>query len=340
MDKLEKHIVILAYNGVNLLDVSGPAQVFAQANYAASNASLRYRLTIASKAGGLVKSDSGISIDTVSLASARADNIDTLIVAGGGVERVLDDQTVLNWLAAQSIKTPRVGSVCSGAFLLAKTGLLDGRRAVTHWQHVDRLQRLFPNIHVERDPIFICDKNIWTSAGISAGIDLALAMVDEDIGHNTALEVARTMVVYLKRPAGQSQFSALLDIQVKDTVGYFDDLHSWIRCNLKADLSVDVLSQHMNMSPRTFHRSYKKIVGTTPAKAVEMLRVESARQMLEDTALKIYTIAMRCGFNNEERMRRAFLRSLGISPGEYRQRFAAPTIPDAAVNQKLKDQPQ
>jgi transcriptional regulator GlxA family with amidase domain len=214
----------------------------------------------------------------------------------------------------------RVCAVCTGAFLLAEAGLLDGRRAVTHWGSCDALQQPYPRITVERDPIFLRDGKVWTSAGVTAGIDLALALVEEDLGRAMALRVARHLVVFLKRPGGQSQFSAMLESQAQGD-GAFGDLHDWMARRLADDLGVDALAARAGMSPRNFARVYAKRMGTTPAKAVERLRVDAARRALEETDASIESIADRCGFGDEERMRRSFLRSLGVPPRHYRARF-------------------
>ena len=199
--------------------------------------------------------------------------------------------------------------------------LLEGHRTATHWRWCNLLQEQYPGVHVESDPIFIRDGKFWSSAGVSSGIDLALAMVEEDLGHRVALDVARTLVVFLKRTGGQSQFSAALNLQTADNNGEFDWLHGWIVENLRADLRVDRLAEICGMSPRTFIRKYKVQVGTTPARAVEILRIEAAKAMLERGRSTVFKIAGNCGFGDDERLRRAFMRNLGVSPTEYRQRF-------------------
>ena len=208
-----------------------------------------------------------------------------------------------------------------GAFVIAASGLLSGRRAVTHWRWCETLKKNYPDITVESDPIFIKDRNIWSSAGVSAGIDLALAMVEEDFGHSVALDVARNLVVFLKRPGGQSQFSTPLKVQTADRGGAFDRLHGWIAENLDADLRVDRLAEVCGMSLRTFNRNYTAKTGATPARAVEAMRVEAAKRMLEQSRSNIVRIAEFCGFGDDERLRRAFIRNLGVPPAEYRRRF-------------------
>jgi transcriptional regulator GlxA family with amidase domain len=213
----------------------------------------------------------------------------------------------------------RVASVCTGAFLLAAAGVLDGRRATTHWKYCARLAQRFPAVRVEPDPIFLCDGPVWTSAGVTAGIDLALALVEEDLGRAVALAVARYLVVFLKRPGGQAQFSAALSLQAADDK--FGTLHDWINGHLASDLSLSVLADQAGMSERSFSRRYAEATGQTPARAIERLRVEAARRLLSESRLPVKRIAQRCGFGAEETMRRSFLRLLAVTPQDYRSRF-------------------
>ena len=257
---------------------------------------------------------------------ARSDPrpIDTLIAVGGiGSRAAVNERALIRWLAARAGQARRVCSVCTGAFLLAEAGLLDGKRAVTHWWACDELAQRYPRVTVEPDPIFLRDGKIWTSAGVTAGIDLALALVEEDLGRAMALRVARHLVVFLKRPGGQSQFSAMLESQARDD-GAFAALHDWLAQHLADDLGVEALAARAGMSPRNFARVYAKRTGTTPAKAVEALRVDAARRALEETAAPIESIARACGFGDEERLRRSFLRCLGVPPKQYRARFTRP----------------
>jgi len=205
--------------------------------------------------------------------------------------------------------------------MLAAAGLLAGKRAVTHWELCEQLAEEYPLIRVESDPIFIKEGAIWTSAGVTAGIDLALAMLAEDLGRPAALDVARSLVSYMVRPGGQSQFSGALNRQLADVGGRFDALHHWIAQNLDRDLRVEILADHLNMTSRTFARSYVEHTGQTPAKAVETMRVEAARDLLESSDLSIAAVARHCGFGDDERMRCAFRRALHVSPQDYRQRF-------------------
>jgi transcriptional regulator GlxA family with amidase domain len=247
-----------------------------------------------------------------------------LIVPGApAIQQALAANTdLVDWLRHASTRARRTASVCSGTFLLAQAGLLQGRRAATHWAMCDMLKRGFPSIDVDMDAIFVQQGNVWTSAGVSAGIDLALALVEADCGRHIALQVARELVVFLKRPGGQAQFSQLLQAQTDDTAG-FDALHLWIADNLSdSELTVERLAEQSRMSPRNFARVYKQKTGRTPAKAIELFRVEAARRLLEDSQRNIDQVAHLCGFGDEERMRYTFHRHLAISPRDYRARFS------------------
>jgi transcriptional regulator GlxA family with amidase domain len=316
-------IAIAAFPGVTLLDISGPAQVFAELE-AIELPGPGYSLSYLSTAGGLLSTDVGMMIDTIPISSVRPDQVDTLLIPGGpGIWEMRNDERLMKWIAQTLPKARRVASVCLGAFALAWTGVLDGKRAVTHWRYCPRLQDSFPNIRVEPNAIFVKDGRVWSSAGVSAGIDLALAMIEEDFGHTIALDVARRLVVFLKRPGGQSQFSTVLAAQASDVEGRFSALHAWIIENIASDLRVETLAEKAGMTPRTFARTYTSRTGMTPASGVEALRVETARLLLESRQIGgVVEVAKRAGFGDDERMRRAFLRHLGISPSEYRNRFS------------------
>jgi transcriptional regulator GlxA family with amidase domain len=319
-----RRVVIVVYPDVTLLDGTGPAQVFHSATENADDLVGPYEVIVASKQGGLVTSDTGIAMETVSLEEAAATVIDTLLVAGGdGIFDLLDDDSSVEWLREQASRVRRVGSTCMGAFLTGAAGLLTGRRVTTHWRWCEELQKRHPEATVEHDAIFVRDEPIWSSAGVTAGIDLALAMVEDDYGRRLALQVARALVVYLKRPGGQSQFSAALAAQSIDDTGTFSALNDWLSENLNGDLRVERLADHAGMSPRNFARLYAARVGMTPAKVVETLRVEAAKQMIEASNKTIATIAADCGFGDIERLRRAFQRHTGTAPLQYRRRFGA-----------------
>lgn len=321
-----KRIVIVIYPGVTLLDVAGPAQVFNSANNASTDNETvpDYEVILASPSGGQTVTDTGISLSSVTLTEASSQPIDTLIVAGGaGIYDQLDEKVMTDWIAARYRNCRRLASTCMGAFLNAKAGLLDGKTVTTHWRHAEELQRLYPNICVQHDPLFIREDKLWSSAGVTAGIDLALAMVDEDHGHEIAMQVAQTLVVFLKRPGGQSQFSDVLLAQRHDRSGVFSDLQAWMSNNLQSHLNVEVLAKRAGMSPRSFARHYKKRTGVTPAKSIECLRVNKAKQLLQQHDTAIVTIAEQTGLIDEQRLRRVFVRNVGVSPHEYRKKFGA-----------------
>lgn len=315
-----RKVVIVAYEGVKLLDVSGPLQAFNDACFAEGGAA--YRVVLASEAGGYVTTDTGIRLETVQLDDQAIDAVDTLLVAGADLVMPADATASLRARLAPYLDRPRrLGSICTGAFVLAQLGVLDGREATTHWAACPRLANLHPAVLVKPDAIFVTSDHVWTSAGVSAGIDMALALIADDLGHMAALTVARGMVLFFKRPGGQSQFSVELRQQMRDTRGRFEDLHEWIRANLEADLSVTALADAARMSPRNFARVYQREMGDSPARAVDKIRTEAARRLLESTRENIQTIARRTGFGDDERMRRAFMKAFGVSPQDYRRRF-------------------
>ncbi|MHC8306634.1 GlxA family transcriptional regulator [Pseudomonas sp. PB3P13] len=317
---MPKAIHVLAFTNVQLLDVTGPLQVFASANDIAGHNGLPppYAPTVIAAGGGAVQSSAGLALLAEPLPQQGGD---TVIVAGGwGVYAAAEDEALVTWLREHAVSCRRIASVCTGAFLLAASGWLDGRRVVTHWTRCEQLARQHPQLRVEPDPIFINDGPVWTSAGVTAGIDLALAMVEEDLGRAMALEVARQLVVFLKRPGGQSQFSVTLSLQRAGN--RFDELHAWISENLAMDLGIPTLAGQVGMSERSFVRHYRADTGQTPARAVELIRVETARRLLSDTATPIKRVAMQCGFGSEETLRRSFLRSMGVTPQAYRERFS------------------
>jgi transcriptional regulator GlxA family with amidase domain len=276
--------------------------------------------------GAPLETSSGLTIAPhAALAQAPA-AIDTLLVAGGaGVERLCEDRATLDWIAARAGKARRVASVCTGAFALAAAGLLDGRRAATHWSAAAELARRYPRVTVDPEPIFIRDGSLWTSAGVTAGMDLALALVEDDLDRDAALTIARHLVLFLRRPGNQSQFSATLAAQAprRDALR---DVQRFAVENLGADLSVDVLAARAHMSARHFARSFRAEIGITPARYVERLRLEAARRRIEDAREPLAATAAACGFGTPETMRRVFIRTLGVGPEQYRSRFQATTI--------------
>lgn len=323
-----RRIVLLAYEDMNLLDLTGPLQAFASASRRHSaNGPPLYELIVASTEGGLVASSAGLACTTVSVASLENVEIDTLLVAGGCAgDAYFAPPVLVKWIRDRAPSVRRLASVCTGAFMLAATGLLDGRRVATHWEWVERLRRLHPHVEVDGDKIYIRDGEIWSSAGVSAGIDLALALIEEDYGHRIAIETARQMVVFMKRAGGQSQFSAPLSAQAREG-GRFAELHAWMADNLHGDLRVERLAEQASMGARTFARAYVAQTGATPAAMVETMRLEAARRALEETSQPIKAIASATGHGSEQNLRRVFLRRLGTSPGEYRKRFSAALTP-------------
>ncbi|KAA6476732.1 helix-turn-helix domain-containing protein [Agrobacterium rhizogenes] len=314
-----RRIEILAFENAQLLDVTGPLQVFTSANEAALAAGLpRPYDAITVATSPQTGTTSGLSLATAPLPDDDIE-IDTLIVVGGrGVNKACEDVALIDWIRRRSARAWRTASVCSGAFLLAEAGLLEGKRAVTHWHRCTEFSKRFPNVKLEPDPIFIQDGEIWTSAGVTAGIDLTLALVEADLGRKLTLAVARELVVFLKRPGGQAQFSTMLTLQ--EGGERFDRLHGWIMDNLRADLSLPALADQANMSARSFSRHYRLATGRTPARAVEDIRVEAVRRLLEQ-GLSVRQARMRCGFGSEETLRRSFLRSFGTTPQAFSDHF-------------------
>ena len=324
VDTLARCVLFVGFEGMGLLDLSGPLTVFWSASKFMEQRGRRgYARHTVSLDGGPVLTGEGVTIQTAPIALFENGEIDTIVIPGAlEMEHTLADRRLVDWLATYGARARRTAAVCAGAFLLAEAGLLDGRRAATHWASCEALKLRYESLTVEPDAIFIQDGPIWTSAGVSAGIDLALALVEEDCGHEVAMQVARQLVVYLKRPGGQSQFSELLKTQTLTTTA-FENLHSWILENLGDQrLNVDQLAERVGMSPRNFARSYKAKTGRTPAKAIEVFRLEAARRLLEETEQGVDRIARCCGFGDEERMRTTFQRHLAISPRDYRRRFS------------------
>ena len=308
----EPRIVLVAlFPGFQIIDAAGPIGAFEVASRFSPGA---YAIRTVASTPGLVPSSSGVAMPAEAFGRVK---VDTFIVVGGGGtgDAMRNDHALVRAIKAAPKRARRVASVCSGAFLLAQAGLLDGKRATTHWRRAAQLAQMFPEVRVEADCIHIRDGAVWTSAGVTAGIDLALAMIAEDLGEEIAANVAREMVVYAKRPGGQAQHSALLELSAG---ARFAQLNAWIREHLNEDLSVERLASHMAMSPRNFARAYAAETGVTPAKAVERLRTETARAQLAQGGA-IQEIARRTGFGDPERMRRAFVRLYGAPPAAMRR---------------------
>ncbi len=311
-----RRVVFVAVPPVQILDLTAPFEIFSRCGgYHVELASLDRK--------GQITSSCGLTFTGAHSYRGLRGPIDTLVLPGGdGAEEVLCDEDFLKWLSAISRRVRRIASVCTGAFLLAAAGLLDGRRATTHWAWCARLQRQFPKVKIERDPIYVRDGHIYTSAGITAGMDLALALVEEDHGTQRALEIARDLVLFLRRTGGQAQFSNLLEAQSRDHRP-IQELQTWMMEHLGEDLSVKTLAARCRMSPRHFARTFGAVQGATPAKFVEHCRVEAARVLLDSTAYPLKDVASRCGFGSIDSMRRSFVRVLGVAPSSYSRHFGS-----------------
>jgi transcriptional regulator GlxA family with amidase domain len=311
---MPRSIAVILHPGFQLLDTAGPTAAFEMAErYRPGSYELTVMAPGINRATGRVESSAGLRLAAEPL---REGPFDTIIVSGGEIIRSATAASqIVAWLKAVTAR--RIASVCSGAFLLAEAGLLDGKRATTHWDSTERLQRSYPKVKLDAERIFIRDGNVWTSAGISAGIDLALALIEDDLGPDIGRRVAQQLVVHQRRPGGQSQFSALVELGGR--TGRFADLIDWMRINLAEPLTVERLADRAAMSPRTFARAFTAETGTTPAKAVERLRLETARTAIESGNDSFERIAEKMGFGDPGRMRRAFLRGLGQPPQALRR---------------------
>jgi len=341
--------VFVLYDGVQSLDVCGPLEVFGGAERLLRRADggsggyggdRGHRLRTLSRDGLAVRSSSGLTIvPDGSLRDAPA-AIDTLIVPGGaGSREACEDSELVAWIERAAPRARRVASVCTGAFLLARAGLLAGRRATTHWSAAGALARLHPDVAVDPEPIFVRDGHVWTSAGVTAGIDLALALVEEDLDREAALTIARHLVVFLRRPGSQSQFSATLASQEPARDG-LREVQRQVVEDIGGCHTVEAMAARAHMSPRHFARAFRAETGFTPARYVERVRVEAARRCLEDRDEPIAQIASRCGFGSAETMRRAFVRILHVSPAEYRRRFKPGQARSHPQGRTLRAHPQ
>ncbi len=324
-------IACFAFDDVMSLDVVGPLQVFASANgeLERQGRARGYEVLIIADAAGPVPTSGGFKLYAdLGWCDLELNTVDTILIAGGdGINRVRQRSDILEWLKQAEGKLARLGSVCSGALVLAEAGLLDGKMATTHWSRCDEMRQQFPAVQVIEDRLHSYDAqgldgdpHIFTSAGVTAGIDLALALVEADQGRAIALAVARRLVMFLKRPGGQAQFSAYLTPAIGGTA-QLARLLEWIPGNLDGDLSLEALSARAAMSARTFSRVFTRDLGMTPARYVERVRIEAARALLQDDAMSVTRVARLCGFGHPETLRRAFQRHLSISPQEYADRF-------------------
>jgi transcriptional regulator GlxA family with amidase domain len=329
----QRRVALLVFDGCQILDVCGPSEVFGFAErvlqlsghipgsgFSGRPAGLAYPLSVFAEKAGPVTTLSGMRIVADHAIGEADEDIDTLIVTGGFLAEVRKNQALLPWIKRMAGRVRRLASICTGAFLLADSGLLDGRRVTTHWYYCDQLAREFPNITVEPDRIAVRDGGVYSSGGITAGIDLALSLVEEDWGRQVAAMTGRWLLMFPNRPGGQSQFSMSL-MNGFGSRRDFLELQDWIVAHPGEDLSVEALARRMAMSPRHFARTFEREVGLTPAKFVELARLERARAQLEQTLLPVEIIARECGFGTPEHMRRTFQRTLKVSPQDYRARF-------------------
>lgn len=320
----QRRVILVVFDGVQSLDATGPAEVFASASRIAERP--LYEVLLASVAGGMIATSAGYSVSTRALRALRVRESDTVLVAGGDERAVIEaiaDRALRAWLVRVAAKVERIGSVCSGAFILAMAGLLDGKRAATHWSGCDRLATIKPEVTVDRESIFVEDGRTWTSAGVTTGIDMALAMVERDHGRKLVDDVSARLVLYARRPGFQSQWSAALVAQreASDPLGR---ALAWARSHLDARLSVESLAKRAGMSARTFHRRCAESLRTTPAKLVAQLRIERAKTLLATTTMTTKQIAAHCGLRDGAQLARLCRRSLGVSPLEFRARFGGP----------------
>jgi transcriptional regulator GlxA family with amidase domain len=321
-----RQVAILAYAGVQSLDVTGPLEVLDGASRLIAASARRepaYEVRLYAPGGEPLATSSGLTLVPDASLEGSSPKLDTLIVAGGaGHRQAAADADLVRWVTSAAARARRTASVCTGAFVLAAAGLLDGRRATTHWSAAAELARRHPDVAVDPEPIFIRDGDVWTSAGVTAGMDLALALVEQDLDREAALTIARHLVLFLRRPGSQSQFSATLMAQQPERESLCEVQREVVE-NVAGEHSVDAMAARAHMSPRNFARAFRAETGLTPARYVERVRLEAARRRLEETREPIGAVADTCGFGTAETMRRAFLRTLAVGPAEYRRRFQA-----------------
>lgn len=314
-----KKLVFLAYDGAQILDITGPYQVFASANE--ERKAPIYELALASVDGDLATTSCGLSVGALPISKVCAQDIDILVVVGGQspqVRRAVATDGVIDWLTAAAQSAQVVASVCTGTFLLAAAGLTAGHRVATHWKATGALQKLYPDTTVDGDAIYVEDRGLWTSAGVTAGIDMALALVERDLGRDIAMKVAKRLVVYAHRPGSQAQFSNLLVGQSRASNSFRHTL-DWMAKNLKSSITVQNAAEQAGMSERNFHRKFVHETGDTPARYLEKLRLEAARTLLESRELPLKTVAAESGFGTPIRLIQAFERTFGLSPTAYRK---------------------
>ncbi|MCA9577592.1 MAG: GlxA family transcriptional regulator [Polyangiales bacterium] len=322
---MHRRVVIAVFPGIQGLDLVGPLEVFHAAQRFLGQTRQRtrgYEVRVVAASSELLRTESGLAVVPDGTFAGVRGAVDTLLIVGGaGARAASRDAAVAAWVRRVAPRCRRVASVCTGAFVLAAAGLLDGRRATTHWAHVERLRERYPRVQVEPDAVYVRDEHLWTSAGVTAGMDLALALVEDDVGRDVALAVARELVIFVRRAGGQSQFSAQLASQLAERQP-LREVQAYIAEHPRADTRVSTLAARAGMSPRNFARAFALEVGVTPAVFVERARVETARRLLETTKLSVEEVAEQAGFGRVETLRRAFQRQLHVAPNEYRRRFA------------------
>ena len=312
-------IAIPIYPNLQSLDAVGPGQVFGTANQLSGREA--YRVKFLATAAGAVQTTAGFALVAESTRSVPPNTVDTLIVPGGddaGVRAALADKRLMAWISATARDAHRACSVCSGAFLLAATGELSGKRVATHWSATTDLQRAYPSLDVDAESIYVNEGRCWTSAGVTTGIDMALALLEQDMGRDLATAVARQLVVYMRRPGHQTQFSTALNAQSTND-DRLASLAQWVEANLQARLDVETLADRAAMSPRSFHRHVRAELGVSPAKFVEAVRLDAARRLLDERTLDLAQIATHAGFSGPDHLIRAFGRRFGVTPAAYRQ---------------------
>jgi transcriptional regulator GlxA family with amidase domain len=323
-DQTCRHIGMLAFAGCEILDVCGPLEIFSFTNSILQSLGKAsqpvYAFEILAEQAGPVQTLSGMKIVADRAFAEAGDEFDTLLIAGGNAMAARGNRAMIEWIGLRSLAARRTASICTGAFLLAESGLLNGRKATTHWEYCEHLARDYPKLQVEPDRIYIRDDRFYTSGGITAGIDLALALVEEDWGSEVATRVARYLLVFFRRPGGQSQFSSFVPVEAKTRMDV-RELQGWIIDHPAEDLSVEALAERLAMSPRNFARVFLKEVGVTPASFVEQVRLNVARSKIEQTRLPLKIISEQSGFGSDEQMRRVFQRHMKVSPQDYRERF-------------------
>lgn len=320
-----RKVMMVGFRESQILDITGPMQILSGVNDVRPTGSPAYELTLIASMAGPLRTTSGLRLFAdrafADIEEAELAGLDTLMVAGGdGIRQAMGDRTLIDFIGRAGRAARRVVSICSGTFLLAEAGLATGKRVATHWNSCDLLARYYPDLTVERDAIYVRDGNLWSSAGVTAGMDLALALVQEDWGRELALRIAQRHVMFLMRPGGQSQFSSHLIAQQRGN-GRLGNLLKWIVDNPDADMRVERLAEKAAMSERSFARLFRRETGATPARFIERVRTDVARRLLEESTEPVEGIAATCGFGNAERMRRVFHRQLGTGPAAYRERF-------------------